>query len=435
MYDYSLALADKTGFKVFYDEQFHWKRCIHCQCLVYYPDGGVCAGNSGGSHEYASQEYRLVGDWEPNLNAMNVNYAAHEMGHCYGLNHANLATVPPDVEYGDKWDVMGDGWSFTGPIFGPKGPGHFPPNGRSGPGLSAPSLDFLGWLPKDRIATFVTSGKTVTYRLFALNNTFRPDVRGHLMIKVPTPDRIFTIEFRHPQPSSWDFGIPRDGVLIHELRRPYSVGEKNWKCCKNCFSIAFAGDGKIPSGGICPAKLAFGGKHDFTGSPNYGVWRSEVDFRSEKGWKKCKNCQGIAYYSVSGKCPGGKKHDFGGSEDYRVGVNTPGAHGNSPFYRCQKCQGLFWGGNKEFRGLCPSRGWHESEKIYNPYEKTTSVNIYYLADSDDIRPFIIPPPGQDKYNADWKVGQKFLDRKRNISISIDKIDSRFSIATVTVGKI
>ena len=59
--DYSVALTGKTGFKVFEDMQLHWKHCTKCQSLVYGAIAAQCAGNSGGSHEYASEEYQLGG--------------------------------------------------------------------------------------------------------------------------------------------------------------------------------------------------------------------------------------------------------------------------------------------------------------------------------------------------------------------------------------
>ena len=75
--------------------------------------------------------------------------------------------------------------------------------------------------------------------------------------------------------------------------------------------------------------------------------------------------------------------------------------------------------------------------IHLPRGRAFLAHDYYLvANMDDPRPFIIPPPGEDAEHADWQVGQKFLDRKRNISISIDDINSSFSIvpiAHVTVG--
>jgi hypothetical protein len=434
--DYTIAPVGTPGFLVSNDEQKYWKRCTKCQSLVYSGLSAPCAGNPGGFHEYASQEYSLVGIWEPWENGMYVNYAAHEMGHCYGLGHSNLATDPPDQEYGDKWDVMGAGWSYPGTIFGKSGPGLVAPRGESGPGLCAPNLESLGWLPQERISTYVPSNDKATFRIFALNNTFRPDIRGDLMVKIPTPDRIYTIEFRHPQPLSWDRGIPRVGVLIHELRTLYTFGEKNW--CKNCQGLAFAGDAGVLSAGICPVILAHDGKHDFTGSDNYSLWMSNVGFRGQKGWKRCNNCQGLAYSLVPGRCPGGGLHNFTGGVDYIIGMDTPGAYGHHNWRGCQNCQVLFWWGflGGDYRGPCPAGGSHEPDMIHLPHGITLPGPDYYLvANSDDRRPFLIPPPGEDAGHADWQVGQKFLDRKRNISISIDDIDSGFSIATVTVENV
>ena len=142
------------------------------------------------------------------------------------------------------------------------------------------------------------------------------------------------------------------------------------------------------------------------------------------------------YGRVEGRCPSGGLHDFSGSIDYFLGVDTPGAYGYSDWRCCQNCQVLFWGGDG-FSGLCPSGGGaHEPETMDLPHRTRVVINDYYLVpDRDDPRSFLIPPPGQDREHADWQVGQKFLDRKRNISISIDDIDSGISIGTVTVGTV
>ncbi len=137
--------------------------------------------------------------------------AAHEMGHGYGLQHSwSEQPGKPDVEYGDPWDIMSalNVFSFPGP----------PAYGWSGPGLSAPYLDRMGWLARSRIATFGANGGTKsTFTLAALSH---PSARGYLMIRVPfdPADRFhyYTVEYR--QPEGWDAGIPGRTVLVREVR-------------------------------------------------------------------------------------------------------------------------------------------------------------------------------------------------------------------------
>ncbi|HTH21050.1 MAG TPA: hypothetical protein VL854_02430, partial [Nitrososphaeraceae archaeon] len=183
----------------------NWRRCNKCQGLVHTVQAGKCI--AGGDHEYTSQKYCLVGNLEFWLNGTYVDYAVHEMGHCYGLRHADYIKTD---DYGDKWDIMGFGWHFHDYVFGNDGLGLIAPCGRTGPGLSAPNLDGLGWMPKDRIWTAdPTNRNAIQIQLTALN---RADIRGYLMAKIVNPDLIYTVEFR--QKTGWDKGLPRDGVVI-----------------------------------------------------------------------------------------------------------------------------------------------------------------------------------------------------------------------------
>ena len=85
----------------------NWRRCNKCQGLVHTVQAGKCI--AGGDHEYTSQKYCLVGNLEFWLNGTYVDYAVHEMGHCYGLRHADYIKTD---DYGDKWNIMGFGWHF-----------------------------------------------------------------------------------------------------------------------------------------------------------------------------------------------------------------------------------------------------------------------------------------------------------------------------------
>ena len=148
--------------------------------------------------------------------AWNVSFAGHEMGHVYiGSPHSfdDTQTVYcpgyQPGEYGDGWDIM------SAMTFGGSNPTFQGLFGTSGPGLNAPNLNRLGWLPANRILTW--NGGSQTTLLAALNH---PEAAGYFMAKVPfdsgNPNHYYTVEFRRK--TGWDQGIPRDTVLIHEIR-------------------------------------------------------------------------------------------------------------------------------------------------------------------------------------------------------------------------
>lgn len=140
-----------------------------------------------------------------------VSFGAHELGHGYNLPHSWSAN--PDSEYGNPWDIM----SAMGVHYfqGSFGRSDGPLKYAAGPGLNAPNLNRLGWLPADRVVSWDGNAQTVT--IAALNH---PEANGYLMAKVPfdaaDPDHYYAIEFRRK--TGWDQGIPQDTVLINEVR-------------------------------------------------------------------------------------------------------------------------------------------------------------------------------------------------------------------------
>jgi WD40 repeat protein len=139
-------------------------------------------------------------DWEPTFNL-------HEFGHGFDLGHSWSAR--PDVEYGDRWDLMSAMrvYTFTD-RFGR----------RTGPGLNACNLHQLGCIPRNRIWSPTGHSGIQTFTLAALN---RPEANRYLMASIPpaagsTSKTSYVIEFR--QKKGWDAGIPRNTVLVHEVR-------------------------------------------------------------------------------------------------------------------------------------------------------------------------------------------------------------------------
>lgn len=148
--------------------------------------------------------------------AWNIRFAAHEMGHSYGLGHSfsndssyqNAPWSAPG-EYDDPWDEMSAqhvyGWDTSR-------------YGNGGVGLNAYGRDKLGFLPGDRIRTVGADDATSTTLTLASLQT--PATDGALLVRIPfDPADLFhyyTVEYQRK--TGWTRGIPADTVLIHEVK-------------------------------------------------------------------------------------------------------------------------------------------------------------------------------------------------------------------------
>jgi hypothetical protein len=175
------------------------------------------------------------------FSSLTLTTAAHEMGHGYGLAHAedtaynhwcgdsiNPSNPNPSNpngygDYCDYYDVMGapynGGVNFTTPAFGAQGL-------LSGPGLNAEHLDYLGWIPTARHYALGLSAACVTLKLAALGHTEVPNTGQaptYFDVGIPFSNSItipirgalpggYTVEFRRA--TGWDRGMT-DGVIIH----------------------------------------------------------------------------------------------------------------------------------------------------------------------------------------------------------------------------
>ncbi|CAJ0586955.1 unnamed protein product, partial [Mesorhabditis spiculigera] len=142
----------------------------------------------------------------PNLIFSSV--LAHEMVHSMNIGHSysdRLVQVFPYAsigEYDDKYDLMSTANAHMRPST----------YGLAGPGLNGPHLDYLGWLPMNRVVYFGRDGRqNYTLRLSSLSLPHKK-TNGWLLIL-----NVYTVEFRTPD--GHDKGIGQPGVLIHRIQR------------------------------------------------------------------------------------------------------------------------------------------------------------------------------------------------------------------------
>ena len=330
--DYGLAKWPIAQVPAPFGGQPGWRWCGKCGLLAFSANApSVC--KAGGAHDLsASDDYTLTAD----ASSLTMYFAAHEMGHCFGMLHS-WAKGTPDLEYGDPLDLMGFPTNgFPVPVYG-----------TAGPGLNAPTLFRQGWLPPNRVWT-MGLGFSGAYQvpLAAVNH---PEQSGHLLARVVSPDRIHTVELRHP--SGWDQGMGQARVFVHELRSLFTAGQNGWRWCAKCQVLNFAGAAACPSGGA----------HDLAESGDYALRFAGPGVPGQPGWRWCLKCQGLAFNGAgsSGVCAAGGSHDFSGSGNYALRNNDPAAPGQGGWRWCKKCEGLWFRDGTRPR-VCPAGDIHDS---------------------------------------------------------------------------
>ena len=136
-----------------------------------------------------------------------------------------------------------------------------------------------------------------------------------------------------------------DATVTVTLRH---ASQSNWRWCKRCQCLAFAGNG--------PGRCVNGSVHDHSGSGNYTIVRSSPDAIGQAGWLWCNKCQCMAFEAnPDGSCFAGGQHDHQGSGVYSLQNNIAVIPGQNNWRWCNKCQCLAFAGNATL-GPCPSGG-------------------------------------------------------------------------------
>jgi hypothetical protein len=392
------ASADYTVMteKLYFGED-DWRWCSKCQGLFWQLNPGVCAAD-GKQHEgSASGAYRLL----TGIDHFSITFAAHEMGHCYGLWHACSADSPVEVEYGDRWDIMGGSPTFTLPVFG-----------LAGGAFSTPSLEQLGWIDDRDIWIDPRDGKPSSTTLEAVH-AYPSGIRYPRMAKSIGPGITYTAELRLA--SGWDRGAARGGVVIHQLRTTFSAGQADWAYCSLCHVMFFQGG---PS--VCPSwSLGHqgGGSAAYSAVTSAAVLPDALDRAT--GWAWCAKCGNFVTHSL-GPCAAGGSHDPSKSEAYLAIVTAAKWPPNGFPYQdgwlvCDKCQSIYY--SLADGGTCAGGGTHSS---------TWLADYGFAVGRDDPRPFVVSNGGAQE----WQAGESFVDEARNIRIDIVAIDTARGLAVV-----
>ncbi len=143
--------------------------------------------------------------WNPPWGYANSGVIAHEMGHGFGLPHANNWDGDSNP-YDSPWDVMSSASSIYSVVD--------PTYGRLGQHINAHHKIQLDWVSGARLLQ-VNDGETATVDIDAAAIQSSPNVYA---VRLPTSSgsRFYTIESRR-RVGNYDGALPGDAVIIHEV--------------------------------------------------------------------------------------------------------------------------------------------------------------------------------------------------------------------------
>lgn len=143
--------------------------------------------------------------WNPPWAFNNLAPLAHEMGHGYGLPHANNSDGDTDP-YDNPWDVMSDAWSNATSA---SGYGTLPKH------INAYHRERMGWIdaPRRVLLQASESARDIVLDRASLRGSSNAQV---IVVELPGTSRHYTIEARR-RVGNYDGNLAGDAVIIHEV--------------------------------------------------------------------------------------------------------------------------------------------------------------------------------------------------------------------------
>ncbi len=161
--------------------------------------GGRCATLDGVNKCWSTT-------WNPPWSFGNLAPLSHEMGHAYGLPHANNSDADSDP-YDNPWDVMSDAWNNAVPN---STYGSLPKH------INVYSRNRLGWVATARKRTVVAGAGAASVTMDRIS---LPGSTNTQMLILGYPEqstRYYTIEARK-RGGSYENRLAGDAVIIHEV--------------------------------------------------------------------------------------------------------------------------------------------------------------------------------------------------------------------------
>lgn len=125
--------------------------------------------------------------------------------------------------------------------------------------------------------------------------------------------------------------------------------QRGWRRCRKCQGSCYGG-----LLGVCTG----GGPHDFQDSAWYAMPTAALtEVSTQEGWRWCSKCQILFHPGLgAGLCPAGGGHDATGSGTYFLASSSYSTDGQEGWRYCSKCHAMHL--TSAGSGLCPGGGTH-----------------------------------------------------------------------------
>jgi M6 family metalloprotease-like protein len=145
--------------------------------------------------------------WNPPWSFNNLAPLSHEMGHAYGLPHANNSDADTDP-YDNPWDVMSDAWNngVANATYGTL-PKH----------INIYSRNRLGWVADARKLALNAGATTTTVTVDRASLAGSSNVQMITLNYPGVTNRYFTIEVRK-RTGNYEASLAGNAVIIHEVQ-------------------------------------------------------------------------------------------------------------------------------------------------------------------------------------------------------------------------